>query len=160
MFRFSSVKNETRYFELQTAICFFTSKHKILKTVPMQSFVFYNDIQNSGSCTQMAIIISLKEMRNLTIYHQCMYPSGHSFVYREIRNFTVVSKQPFVFYSEIQNSTVVLKRPLVFHSEIRNLELYPSGHSFFDYEIRSFLSCCERSIYFLTTNANKLPFVF
>ena len=38
-------------------------------------FVSYNEIQNFESCTQ----------------------SGHSFFYREIQNFAVVPKRPFVF---------------------------------------------------------------
>ena len=105
---------------------------------------------NFYSCTQMAI-------RFFTVKYEFLqlYPNGHSFFYSEIRNFTVVSKRPFVFYSEIQSFTVVSKwpsfftakckilktvpnRPFVFHSEIRNLELYPNCHSFFDYKIRNF----------------------
>ena len=82
-----------------------------------------------------------------------MYPSGHSFFYtkiriflilpgrsyaflQRIRNFTVVLKQPFVFYSEMQNSeNYTQKRLFVSHTEIRNLELYPDCHSFFDYNV-------------------------
>ena len=140
---FSIVQNKIKNLKISVSFFQCQKRSKIFRTPNGHSF-FYIEAQNFENCTHavirflqrntelwklypMAIIISLKEMRNLTIYHQCMYPSGHSFVYREIRNFTVVPKQPFVFYSEIQNSTVVLKRPFVFHSEIRNLELYPSN---------------------------------
>ena len=54
---------------------FFTTKHKILKTAPKRLIVFYTEIQNFESCTQMAIRIPHKEMRNLTIYHQFSFVS-------------------------------------------------------------------------------------
>ena len=50
--------------------CFFTTKHNNLKTAPKRPFVFYNEIQNLESCSQTAIRISQKEIRNLNIYHQ------------------------------------------------------------------------------------------
>ena len=45
----------------------FTTKYKILKTAPKRTFVFFcNEIENFESCTQTAIRISHKEIRNLT----------------------------------------------------------------------------------------------
>ena len=55
------------------AIRFFTTKHNILKTAPKLPLVFYNKIENFESSTQTAIRISLKEIRNLTIYHNLVW---------------------------------------------------------------------------------------
>ena len=55
---------------------FFTTKHNILKTAHKQPFVFYNKIENFESCTQTAIRISHKEIRNLTTYRQFSFVSS------------------------------------------------------------------------------------
>ena len=77
----------------QTVLRFSSGKCNILKTVPKRPSVFsqqntkfwklhpnshsffYNEMQNSESCTQTAIHDSLKEIRNVTIYHQFSFVS-------------------------------------------------------------------------------------
>ena len=77
----------------QTAIRFFTVKYKISKVdtnghpcifqgntnfwklYPNDHSFFYNEIQNFESCTETAISVSIKEILNLTIYHQFSFVS-------------------------------------------------------------------------------------
>ena len=53
----------------------FQGNIKFWKLHPHSYSFFYNEIQNFESCTQTAICISLKEIQNLTIYHQLIFVS-------------------------------------------------------------------------------------
>ena len=77
LIRSSSFDSEMQNFETvpQWLFCFFTTKHKFLKTAPKRPFVFYNKIQNFESCIQTAICIFHKEIQNMTICHQFSFVS-------------------------------------------------------------------------------------
>ena len=51
----------------QMAIRFFTGKYKFSELYRSGPSFFHNEIQNFDSCTQTAVCISQKEIRNLTI---------------------------------------------------------------------------------------------
>ena len=51
----------------QMDIRFFTWKYKFSEMYPSGPSIFHNEIQNIDSCTQTAVCISQKEIRNLTI---------------------------------------------------------------------------------------------
>ena len=101
----------------QTVLRFSSGKCKILKTVPKRPSVFsqqntkfwklhpnshsffYNEMQNSESCTQTAIHDSLKEIRNVTIYHQFSFVSQKQ---KKIKNM-ILRYLGLFFYNEKQN---------------------------------------------------------
>ena len=61
---------------------------------------FYNEIQNFESCTQTAIRISYKKIRNLTIFHQISFVS----LKREKKPKIMISRYLFsFFYNEKRN---------------------------------------------------------
>ena len=78
------------------------------------------------------------------------FPNSHSFFYCEVRNSTVVSKRPFVFFTATYNI----------------LQLHPNDHLFFYNKTQHFGNCTQTAIRFFYSETQhftvvpKRPFVF
>ena len=107
----------------QTAICFFTAKYKILKTVPKRAFRFLQGhsyfpqgntksdyLLSINACTQTAI-------RFLTVKYKVLklYPNGHSSFLQQNTKFESYTQTAIRFLS----------------GKYKIWKLYPNGHLFF-----------------------------
>ena len=63
---------------------------------------------------------------------QCVYPSGHSFFYSEIRNLELYPNGHSFFYNEIQNFEICTQTAIRFLEWNREFwKLYPNGQFVF-----------------------------
>ena len=112
--------NLTWYFEIsRTRYSQMFLKVRVLKNFAIFTVkhLCWNPFLKKETPTQVFSCEYCEIFKNSLFYRtQCVYPNGNSFLYSEIRSFTVVPKRPFIFFT----------------AKYKILKFYPNSHSFFD----------------------------